>query len=126
MPSQDAHISREPRGFPSPAADYKENRLKLDDLIVHPSATYFVRNKGLAMEPTFHAGDILIVDRAIVALDGRAVVVIYREQFLVRRITTTDDQVTLKADNPAFVDIVASSEQVDVWGVVAYAIHQVK
>jgi DNA polymerase V len=126
MPSQDAHISLEPRGFPSPAADYKENRLKLDDLIVHPAATYFVKMGGLAMEPTFHGGDILIVDRAIIPLDGRAVVVIYRKQFLVRRIITADDQITLKADNPAFVDIVASSEQVDVWGVVTYAIHQVK
>jgi DNA polymerase V len=55
--------------FPSPADDYRDSRLSLDDLIVHPAATYFVRNTGLAMEPTFHAGDVLIVDRAIVALD---------------------------------------------------------
>jgi DNA polymerase V len=110
--------------FPSPADDYREPRLALDDLIVHPAATYFVHNTGLAMEPTFHAGDVLIVDRAIVALDGRAVVVIYREQFLVRRIVITDDQITLKADNPAFVDIVASPEEIQVWGVITYAIHK--
>jgi len=30
--------------FPSPADDYLENRLRLDDLIVHPEATYFVRH----------------------------------------------------------------------------------
>lgn len=126
MTSQDAHISLEPRGFSSPAADHKENRLKLDDLIVHPAATYFVKMGGLAMEPTFHGGDIRIVNWAIIPLDGRAVVVIYQKQFLVRRIITTDAQVTLKADNPAFVDIVTSPKQVDVWGVVTYAIHQMK
>ena len=63
--------------FPSPADDYLEPRLQLDTLIVHPAATYFVRMTGLAMEPTIHAGDVLIVDRAVVPLDRRAVVVIF-------------------------------------------------
>ena len=110
--------------FPSPADDYKENRLKLDDLILHPAATYFVKLSGLAMEPTFHTGDVLIVDRSIVALDMCAVVDIYKEQFLVRRIVTEDTQITLKADNPAFVDIVAKPEEIQVWGVITYAIHK--
>ena len=110
--------------FPSPADDYKRPRLVLDDLIVHPTATYFVRNSGTAMEPTFHRGDVLIVDRAIVPLDGRAVVVIYREKFFVRRIITTDEQIILKADNPAFVDIVGTAEDIEIWGVVTYAIHK--
>ena len=112
--------------FPSPADDYKRPRLVLDDLIVHPSATYFVRNRGSSMQPTFHRGDILIVDRAIVPLDGRAVVVIYQEKFYVRRIITMDGQIILKADNPAFVDIVGTSEEIEVWGVVTYAIHKMK
>jgi DNA polymerase V len=98
--------------------------LALDDLIVHPAATYFVKMTGLAMEPTFHAGDVLIVDRAIVALDMRAVVVIYQEQFMVRRIITEDDQIILKADNPAFADIVDSPDNIQVWGVVTYSIHK--
>ncbi|HLQ28073.1 MAG TPA: S24 family peptidase [Ktedonobacteraceae bacterium] len=112
--------------FPSPAGDYKQSRLALDDLIVHPEATYFVRNRGLSMEPTFHKGDVLIVDRAIVPLDGRAVVVIYHEKFYVRRMVTVDNQVILKADNPAFVDIVAGPGDIEVWGVVTYAIHKMR
>jgi DNA polymerase V len=108
--------------FPSPADDYLEPRLQLDSLIIHPAATFFFRMKGVAMEPTIHAGDVLIVpsyalrhvrvpllvanarsDRALVALDGRAVVVIFQQQFLVRRVLIEDDKITLKADNPAFV-----------------------
>jgi DNA polymerase V len=112
--------------FPSPADDYKRPRLALDTLIVHPEATYFVRNRGLSMEPTFHKGDVLIVDRAIVPLDGRAVVVIYGEKFYVRRMITEDHHITLKADNPAFGDIVAAPGEIEVWGVVTYAIHTMK
>jgi DNA polymerase V len=110
--------------FPSPADDYLGPTLRLDDLIVHPTATYFVKNSGLSMEPTFHRGDILIVDRALAPLDYRAVVVVYHENFYVRRIITEDHQVTLKADNPAFVDIVVQPDEVQIWGVVTYAIHK--
>src|SRR5205807_2674127 len=110
--------------FPSPADDYLEPCLQLDNLIVHPAATFFVRMTSMAMEPTIHVGDVLFVDRVIVPLDGRAVVVIFQEKFFVRRILIEDDKVTLKADNPAFVDIVAALDEVEVWGVVTYAIHK--
>src|SRR5207302_589296 len=100
-----------------------EPRLQLDNLIIHPAATFFVRMTGLAMEPTIHSGDVLIVDRAIVALDMRAVVAIFQEKFMVRRIMIEDDKIILKADNPAFVDIVAALDEIEVWGVVTYAIH---
>jgi DNA polymerase V len=67
--------------FPSPADDYLEPRLNLNDLIMHPAATFFLRMKGLAMEPTLHSGDVLIVDRALLPLDGRAVIVIFQGKF---------------------------------------------
>ena len=42
-----------PAGFPSPAQDYTEGRLSLDEhLIAHPEATFFVRvagNPGLSV-----------------------------------------------------------------------------
>src|SRR5947207_12748326 len=106
--------------FPSPADDYLEPRLQLDSLITHPAATFFVRMIGMAMEPTIHAGDVLIVDRAIVPLDGRAVVVIFQERFFVRRIIIEDVKVTLRADNPAFVDILAALDEIEVWRGVTY------
>lgn len=110
--------------FPSPADDYLELTLRLDDLIVHPHATFFIKLSSLSMEPTFHRGDILIVDRALAPLDYRAVVVVYHEHFYVRRIITEDHQITLKADNPAFMDIMLTPDQVEIWGVVTYTIHK--
>ena len=42
--------ARVPAGFPSPAADYKEDRLDLNKhLIRHPAATFFVRAIGLSL-----------------------------------------------------------------------------
>ena len=51
---------------------------------------------------------------------------IYREKFYVRRMLTMDNQVILTADNPAFVDMVAGPGEIEVWGVVTYAIHQMR
>ena len=37
-------------GFPSPAADYVEQRIDLNQLLIqHPSATYFVKASGDSM-----------------------------------------------------------------------------
>ena len=110
--------------FPSPADDYVERTLRLDDFIVHPSATFFIKISSPSMEPTFHRGDILIVDRALAPLDYRAVVVVYHEHYYVRRIITQDERIILKADNPSFVDIVVRPDEIDMWGVVTYSIHK--
>jgi len=110
--------------FPSPADDYLEPTSSLDDLIVHPSATFFIKISSASMEPTFHRGDMLIVDRALVPLDYRAVVVVYHGHYYVRRIIAEDERIILKADNPAFGDITVSPDDIQVWGVVTYAIHK--
>jgi DNA polymerase V len=110
--------------FPSPADDYVERTFRLDDLVVHPYATFFIKMSSLSMEPTFHRGDILIVDRVLTPLDYRTVVVVYHEHYYVRRIITEDERIILKADNPSFVDIVVSPDEIDMWGVVTYSIHK--
>ena len=110
--------------FPSPADDYEERSFRLDDLIVHPTATFFLRISSLSMEPTFHRGDILIIDRALPPLDYRTVLVVYNEHYYVRRIITEDERIILRADNPSFVDMVVFPDEIEIWGVVTYAIHK--
>jgi len=112
--------------FPSPAADHEENVLHLDDLIVHPAATYFITMTGVAMEPTIHHGDILVVDRALMPLDFQAVVVVIEEQFRVRRIIRGDESSLLKADNPEFPELALENDAFDIWGVITYAIHKLQ
>ena len=59
-------------GFPSPAADYVEQRIDLNQLLIqHPSATYFVKASGDSMiDGGISDGDLLIVDSAITASHG--------------------------------------------------------
>ena len=113
--------------FPSPADDYRENRLSLDDLIVHQEATFFVRYTGRSMEPTLHHGDVLVIDRALIPRDYQVVLVRLRSQFMVRRIITYEDgYVLLLAENPAFaiVEVTGEEDDFEVWGVATYAIHK--
>ncbi|PIP80684.1 MAG: DNA polymerase V [Gammaproteobacteria bacterium CG22_combo_CG10-13_8_21_14_all_40_8] len=74
LPYFDASVSA---GFPSPADDYIDRFLDLNELLIeHPSSTYLARAQGSSMiEVGIHDGDILIVDRAIEARNGDAVIV---------------------------------------------------
>jgi DNA polymerase V len=56
-----------PCGFPSPAADYVEQRIDLNELLIHhPSATYFVKASGDSMiEAGISDGDLLVVDSSV-------------------------------------------------------------
>ena len=71
-------VVRVAAGFPSPADDYIENTLDLNDfLIEHPAATFFVRVTGDSMIGAgINSGDILIVDRALSARSGSIIVAV--------------------------------------------------
>jgi DNA polymerase V len=82
IPLNDYHISlplyghRVKAGFPSPADDYIEKTLDLNEHIIqHPAATYFVRADGESMiQLGIHNGDLLVVDRALEASHGDVVI----------------------------------------------------
>lgn len=63
-------------GFPSPADDYIERYLDLNELLIqNPSSTFLARASGDSMlEIGIHSGDILIVDRAVEARHNDIVV----------------------------------------------------
>ena len=79
--------SRIAAGFPSPAQDYIEENLDLNEyLIAHPSATYFVRVEGLSMiNAGIFPGDILIVDRSLEPTHKKIVIAIYYGRHFSRR-----------------------------------------
>lgn len=59
-------------GFPSPAQDFEDDQLDLNQLLVrNPPATFFYRTEGRSMEAfgIFH-GDIISVDRSLEPADG--------------------------------------------------------
>ncbi len=114
-------------GFPSPADDFLEKKLDLNEhLIRHPAATFFVRVDGDSMQGAgICRGDILIVDRSLEAGDGRIVVAVVNGEFTVKRIRLQEGVVSLEPENPRYAPIrISPDSDFRVWGVVTYVIHQ--
>lgn len=114
-------------GFPSPADDYLEQQLDLNEhLIQHPAATFFVRVDGESMKGAgIHRGDILIVDRSLETTSGRIVIAVINGEFTVKRLRIENGSIQLEADNPHYPPIrIQNDWDFQVWGVVTYIIHQ--
>ena len=128
LPLFSDHISA---GFPSPAEDYIEEQLNLQDLMVsHPSATYFLKVDGESMiDAGIFSGDILVVDKARTPQDGSIIVAILDGSFTVKRWFFENSQHVLRAENVNYPDIIVDPnrhQDFEIWGVVTFAIHQLQ
>ena len=116
-----------PAGFPSPAGDYIESRLDLNELLVlHPSATFFVRVAGDSMQGAgIHDGDILVVDRSLEPGSGSVVVAAVNGELTVKRLMRREGACVLLPDNEAYqcLDIPEGAD-VHIWGVATSVIHR--
>lgn len=120
------YLSRIPAGFPSPADDHIECSLDLHRyLLVHPDASFFLRVSGDSMQDyRIHDGDLLIVDRAETAKEGRIVVAALDGELTVKRLGKFNGQPALLPGNPAYPPILIGADQeLVVWGVVLHVIH---
>jgi DNA polymerase V len=114
-------------GFPSPADDFIEQDLDLNDyLIEHPAATFFIRSTGQSMIlDGIFPGDILIVDRARTVKNNEIVIASLNGDFTVKKFCKNNQKIVLKPSNPDFKDIfVNPQDDFQVWGVVTYVIHK--
>ncbi|SHO56685.1 LexA family protein [Vibrio quintilis] len=75
-------------GFESPAAEYKQLELSLDELLVeHPGATWLGRAAGDSMQGVgIFDGDLLIIDRAVIARNHDVVVANLNGEFVCKLI----------------------------------------
>ena len=115
-------------GFPSPADDYVEKTLDLNELLIQkPAATFFVRAQGESMLGAgIHPNDILVVDRSLEPVPGKIVICALNGELTVKRLERNNEQWQLKAENPAYPDIAIHEElELVVWGVVTNIIHPV-
>ena len=114
-------------GFPSPAEDYVEGMLDLNEhLIPHPSATFMVRATGDSMTGVgIFSGDILVVDRSIQPKHGSIIIAVIDAELTVKRLYRRKGIIKLEAANPTYPSINVSDDmEVWCWGVVTAAIHQ--
>jgi len=122
------YSSKVSAGFPSPAEDYIDKKLDLNEhLIKHPAATFFVKVEGNSMiNAGIHNGDTLIVDRAIEPVDKKIVVAVINGELTMKRIKKINDKLYLMPENDEFKPLeVTEGSEFQVWGVVTSVIHPV-
>ena len=111
-------------GFPSPAADYVEQRIDLNELMIqHPSSTYFLKAAGDSMiDAGIGDGDLLVVDSSITADHGDIVIAAVEGEFTVKRLQLRPN-VQLNPMNSAYSPIIIGNEDtLDVFGVVTFIV----
>lgn len=116
-------------GFTSPAADYLQDTLSLDQLLIrHPAATFFARAQGCSMEGAgIFDGDILIIDRALNPGDGDVILALWDGELIVKRLVYRQGRPELHSENVGYAPIQLNGEEaLDVWGVVTEVIHRLR
>lgn len=121
------YSSRVRAGFPSPADDYIEMHLDLNQhLIKHPSATFFVTASGDSMtEAGIVSGDMLVVDRSLEPTHGKIVIAAINGELTVKRLSRSAGRVQLLPENPRYNALeITEDEELVIWGVVTHVIHK--
>lgn len=113
-----------PCGFPSPAQDYVEQELDLNEYCIrHRSATYYLRAYGDSMRDGFlFNGDLLVVDSA---MKPEHVVAGMGAEFTVKRLQTRP-KLCLQPMNPAFPPLYPDPDELLIFGVVTHIIHRTR
>jgi DNA polymerase V len=110
-------------GFPSPAGDYMEKGIDLNEyLIEHKSATFFMRVNGDSMTDAYIApGSLVVVDRSLKPQHGSIVIAVVDGEFTCKRLEKRGTEMRLvpESPNPKFKPLILSEGmEVNIWGVV--------
>lgn len=119
---------RVPCGFPSPADDYVEGRIDLNEhLIKNKEATFIIRVQGWSMvKAGIHDGDELVVDRSLEPRHHNVVVAIVNGRLTVKRLYKRGAVVRLTSDNEDHPCIeFKDGDELQIWGVVTTVLHKV-
>jgi len=122
------YSSKVQAGFPSPADDYIEKKLDLNQfLIQHPAATFIVRASGDSMIGAgIFENDLLIVDRSLEPIDGKIIIAAVDGYLTVKRLCIKQEMSFLMPENTAYQPIQINPETgIYIWGVVTQVIHAV-
>ena len=114
-------------GFPSPADDYLQKRLDLNEYCIrNQAATFFVQVEGDSMTGAgIYNGDILIVDRSLEYKPGDVVIAYLDGSFTVKRLLKAAGRWHLKPENAHYETIeLQDGMEVSIWGVVTYVVHK--
>lgn len=112
-------------GFPSPAADFDESKISLDNVLVkNREATFYAKASGTSMIGAgIDDGDILVIDRSLEPQNNKVAVCFIDGEFTVKRINIEKDCVYLMPENKNYQPIKVTDEnELIIWGIVTYVI----
>ncbi len=115
-------------GFPSPAADFDETKINLDNVLVkNREATFYAKASGNSMIGAgIDDGDIMVIDRSLEPVNNKITVCYIDGEFTVKRIKIEKKGVYLMPENKEFHPIkVTEDNQLIIWGIVTYVIKSV-
>jgi DNA polymerase V len=115
-------LSRVSAGFPSPAEDFKDRELDINEfLISRPKSTVFFQVDGPSVQEFgIYDGDFVVVDRSKNPQSGQIVVAFVNGERLVKKYhVTASGRVFLVAGHPEFKPLeIKEGMELEVWGVV--------
>lgn len=115
-------------GFPSPADDFRETRISLDEeLITNKEATFFARVSGQSMIGAgLDDNDLLVIDRSLEPEHNKIAVCFLDGEFTVKRLKVKNGEVWLQPENPDYPIIQITEENnFVIWGIVTNVIKKV-
>lgn len=112
-------------GFPSPAQDFIERTLDLNELCIeHPAATFFVRAEGESMiDAGIHPGDVLVVDRSLTARSGDTVIASWHGELTVKELSLGGVPQLIPRNATMLPITITDEADCEVVGVVTYVLH---
>lgn len=124
------HLAQEgiSAGFPSPADDFKELRISIDQEVVkNEEATFYARVSGQSMQGAgLDDGDLLVIDRSVEPQNNAIAVCFLDGEFTVKRLKVEEDCIYLMPENPKYQPIkVTEDNQLQIWGVVTYVVKKI-
>ena len=121
------HLQKVGAGFPSPATDYVEDDIDLNNhLIKNIPSTFLIRAQGKSMNNVeIYDGDLLVVDRSLDPKNFSTVIVNINEELVVKSFLKEKDQSFLTSGSKKLKDKINLTEnpEIFIWGVVTYVIH---
>ena len=112
-------------GFPSPAEDFKEARISIDqEVIKNEAATFYARVSGDSMQGAgLEDGDLLVIDRSLEPQHNKIAVCFIDGEFTVKRLKVEKDALYLMPENNKYKPLkVTEDNQLIIWGIVTYVV----
>ena len=114
-------------GFPSPAEDFKEHQLSLDEKYLNnPDATFIIKVVGNSMYPKINDGDFVIVEHQITFDENKVCLVLADGDPRIKQVMTLDNRhVALKSFNDEFETQILKSSDVQILGIVRKVVSEI-